>query len=275
MNGSWLRGWFVLLLALGVVAALIPADPGWAQGGGQNDDDDDDDGEDDGEDENETPFDEASIFFELNDTDGDLGIHALVDGDAWRELEIEDPRERRLLSIWLAGRLRQQGLTELFFESAEPSFDELSPEKFFKRFPEGDYEISGTTLRGEELESVVEVSHVMPGPPQGVTINGLPSAEDCDADPLPEVSSPIVVAWDPVTDSHPEIGTPGVAVEVERYEFVIEGEDLEVSAELSSEVTEFEIPEDLVEPGDEVKFEIIVREENGNQTAVESCFIVE
>ena len=29
--------------------------------------------------EDEIPFDEASIFFELNDTDGDLGIHALIE----------------------------------------------------------------------------------------------------------------------------------------------------------------------------------------------------
>ena len=50
-------------------------------------------------DDDEIPFDEASIFFELNNTDGDLGIHALIDGDAWKKLEIEDPRGRRLLKI--------------------------------------------------------------------------------------------------------------------------------------------------------------------------------
>ena len=56
---------------------------------------------------------------------------------------------------------------------------------------------------------------------------------------------------------------------------MLEGEDLELSVILTPDVTEFEVPEDLVEPGDEVKYEIIVREENGNQTAVESCFVVE
>ena len=43
---------------------------------------------------NEIPFADASIFFELNDTDGDLGIHALIDGEGWKRLEIEDPSER-------------------------------------------------------------------------------------------------------------------------------------------------------------------------------------
>ncbi len=143
----------------------------------------------------ETPFDEASIFFELNDTDGDLGIHALVDGDAWRLLSIRDPNEVKLLNILVTGKLRRQGLTELFFESAEPPFDELPPEQFFGRFPEGEYEIEGLTLDGEELESTVELSHVMPAPPV-VRVSGRASAENCDAVPLPVVPEP----------AHPALG---------------------------------------------------------------------
>ena len=34
----------------------------------------------------EIPFDEADVFAELNDTDGDLGFHALIDGEAWDRL---------------------------------------------------------------------------------------------------------------------------------------------------------------------------------------------
>ncbi|MCP4874615.1 MAG: hypothetical protein GY896_03945 [Gammaproteobacteria bacterium] len=33
------------------------------------------------DDNNEVPFDEARLFLELNDTDGDLGIHGKIDGD--------------------------------------------------------------------------------------------------------------------------------------------------------------------------------------------------
>ena len=102
----------------------------------------------------EIEFDEARLYFELNDTDGDLGIHGLWDGDAWKSIEIEGPDERELLNIWVRGRLRQQGLTEMFFESAEPRFDELSPARFFRRFPEGTYEIEGMTLDGKELVTV-------------------------------------------------------------------------------------------------------------------------
>ena len=37
----------------------------------------------------------ASCFFELNDTDGDLGIHGKIAGDEWKRLKIEDPHARK------------------------------------------------------------------------------------------------------------------------------------------------------------------------------------
>src|SRR5688500_2722152 len=73
------------------------------------------------------PFSEAELFFELNDTDGDLGIHASIDGEPWTNLEIEAPGDRKLLDIISRGSLRRQGMTQLFFESAEPGFDDLDP----------------------------------------------------------------------------------------------------------------------------------------------------
>jgi hypothetical protein len=232
------------------------------------------------EDEAEEPFEEAHIFFELNHTDGDLGIHSLVDGEAWKTLEIEMPNGRRILDIEVEGRLRQQGLTEIFFESDEPSFDELDPEEFFRRFPEGEYEIEGKTLEGGELESAVEVTHLMPGPPQNVQVSGIPAAENCDAEELPVVGAgrPVVISWDPVTHSHPDLGRTGEEIEVVKYQVVVEREEPELlvlSVDLPPTVTEFEVPSGFIALGEEFKFEILVREESGNQTAVESCFVVE
>ena len=52
----------------------------------------------------ELPFDEAQLYFELNHTDGDLGFHGLIDGDAWKSLEIEDrPSETLLMNVWIRG----------------------------------------------------------------------------------------------------------------------------------------------------------------------------
>ncbi len=222
----------------------------------------------------ETPFAEADLFFELNDTDGDLGIHALIDGEPWTRLEIDDPNGNQMLGVSLSGRLARQGLTELFFESAEPPFDELPPEQFFRRFPQGRYEIEGLTLGGAELESTDRLSHVMPAPPENVELSGTPAAEDCDAVPLPTIAEPVLITWDAVTESHPEIGRSG-AIHVDRYQVVVEKEGAVLSVELPPDVTEFEVPPALTESGDEVKFEILVREASGNQTAIESCFIVE
>jgi hypothetical protein len=227
----------------------------------------------------EEPFEVADLLFELNHTDGDLGLHAMIDGDEWRRLELEDPRERLMLDLRVSGRLRKQGLTEIFFESAEPSFDELSPEAFFERFPEGEYEVSGTTLDGTELESTDMLSHVMPAPPGNITISGATAAENCDAEPLPAVdgNEPVLISWAPVTQSHPEIGESG-PIEVVKYQLVVEREEptlLIFSADLPPDVTQLEIPAGFIDLAEEFKFEIVVREATGNQTVVESCFEVE
>ena len=223
-------------------------------------------------------FDIAEVFFELNHTDGDLGIHGQIDGDEWKRLSIDGPgkQNRSLLNIAVQGRLKQQGLTELFFESAEPGFDELSPEEFFERFPEGTYEVKGVTLDGEKMESEVEISHVMPAPAGNIRISGVAAAANCDVVPLPEVSPPIVIDWDPVTSSHPDVGTDG-DVEIASYELVLEFEDggLEMSVQLPPSVTAMEIPSTFIGLADSFKFEILARDENGNRTAVESCFEID
>jgi hypothetical protein len=83
--------------------------------------------------------------------------------------------------------------------------------------------------------------------------------------------------------SHPSVGTPGVPVKVKQYEVVgeIEREGrtpelLVFSVILPPWVTRFEFPEDFTRLAtDEVKFEIVTKLANGNQTAVESCFEIE
>jgi len=229
------------------------------------------------DDDNEIPFDEAELYFELNDTDGDLGIHSLIDGEPWKRLIIEDPFERKMLNIFVQGRLRRQGLTEIFFESAEPTFDELDPKRFFRRFPEGFYEIEGKTLENQEMESVAYLTHYLPAPPANITLNGVQAAEDCDADPLPEVQGPVEISWDAVELSHSELGITDEPIEVVQYEVVVEDEErgLVFSVEVPPDVTSVELPAFFTEQGEEFKLEILVREVTHNQTAVETCFIVD
>lgn len=235
----------------------------------------------------EQEFEEAEIFFELNNTDGDLGIHGKVDGGPWTRVTIEDAYERRLMGVISIGSLWWQEVTELFFESAEPTFDELSPERFFRRFPEGTYEIEGWSREIGALESETEVTHALPAPPVP-TVGGEEIAEVCDEeDPdydATETSAPVVIAWDEVTMSHPDLGTmPPVEVEIVNYELVVETEiDMDgeefvavMSVILPPEQRSMTIPEEFTDLNDEFKYEVLAREESFNQTAVESCFVLD
>ena len=221
-------------------------------------------------------FPEAELFFELNDSAGDLGIHASIDGPPWNKLTITDPNKHLILNIRPKGRLARQGLTQLFIESAEPSFDELAPEKFFRRFPEGPYIVRAPTLDGGQLRSTVRLSHVMAARPGNIVVNGVP-AVDCDAAPFPTVSAPVIVDWDPVTTSHPEIGKPG-PVEIVRYQFFVEQPGVtgfKVSVDLPPSETQFEIPAAILALSTDFKYEVIARTASGNNTAVEACFTLE
>ena len=100
----------------------------------------------------------------------------------------------------------------------------------------------------------------------------MPAAEDCDAAVLPEVSGPVLIDWDPVTKSHPEIGKRG-RVRISRYQFFVEKGAFKLSVDLPPTVTEFEIPPSITAGGGVFKFEVIARTSTGNNTAIESCFV--
>lgn len=244
-------------------------------------------------------FDDGEIFFELNNTDGDLGIHSLIDGDAWKKLKIINPEEVKMLDVKVKSNLKDQGLTEFFFESAEPTFDDLLPVDFFDRFEAGDYTIRGTTLEGEELENVTEVTHTMPAPPSGITLNAVPDglpdgepimSERCDDEDeenfapteVPAPDGTVTISWAPVTTSHPDIGTPGVDLtdKIVNYQVVVEAFgvdfDSEFSVILPPDVTSMTVPAEFIALAEELfKYEILAREESFNQTAIESCFVLE
>ena len=252
----------------------------------------------------ELELDEAYLYFDLNDTDGDLGIHGKADGDAWKRMKIEGPegeRERKILDIRARSGLRRQGLTELFFESAEPTFDELDPDVFFNRFPEGVYEWEGKTLDHEEIEGEVFLSQIIPAAPvvamvgnqtenPGFEIEINDEGEEelvkaCWAlEPGDYVGGSVTIDWDEVTQSHFDkwsngaiplpgeekipLGNSGAIGDIAYYEFVAEIDDTEFksTAVIPPDVTEWTIPAEIIalaEDG-EVKFEIIVRVETGD-----------
>ena len=215
------------------------------------------------------------LYFEVNNTDGDIGFHGLIDGEGWTHLEVDNPLGREIMDLKLDGGLKAQTLTELFFESSEPTFDVLDPVAFFQRFIEGEYEVEAETSDGPDLSSTATVTHLLPAPVSNVTVNGLQLPEDTDNCLSREAMLPFTISWDPVTLSHPVLGRTGEPVEVENYEVVMEGEgdnEFTITHLLPADVNSIPISEIPADSGDLIKLEVLVSEESGNQVAVESCF---
>ena len=223
-------------------------------------------------------YEKSEIFLELNHSDGELGLKAEVEGDGWRRLSIDGPGKGRLLEIQIDGRMKAQGLSELSIETTEPSFDDMPAKEFLARFPEGDYGFLGSTLDGNKITGTGTLSHVMPAAPGNLKVSGQGFPKDCDDDLIPVATKPVMITWQPVTTSHPDVGKAG-AVKVDTYEVILERHvptNQELKIQLSPGATSYQVPASFIagNTGDPYKFEIAVAAENGNQTTIESCFKV-
>jgi hypothetical protein len=191
------------------------------------------------------PFADAQVFFELNSTDNDLGLQLFLDtDDGWKRVRVLDPSRQDMLEFETAGRLSHLGLTELRFESSEPS-----PEEVLSLFPAGEYRFRGRTVDGEQLASNATLSHDFNTPPTMSPSNG-------------ETVDPknTVVEWN----------APGA----EQVEVIIEQDDREdvLDITLSGSVRRLRVPAQFLVPGLEYKIEILSIGENGNRVITESTF---
>ncbi len=133
---------------------------------------------------------ETAIRIEINDTDGDAGIQIFLDGEGWDSMTVTDPDGNTILDISAVGSVGIQGITELFFESAEPSFEEQPLEELLELFPEGIYRFAGTTTEGDALKGKARLTHALPDGPVLVS-----PGEDDEVDP-----DNTVIEWEPVAD---------------------------------------------------------------------------
>jgi len=215
-------------------------------------------GDDDDKPRKIIPFSDARIRIEVNATDQDSGLHVLLDAEGWKWVKIYDPRGRLVFHVLGGGGVRKTGLTELFFESAEPGFDELPLDEFLARFPAGEYRFVGRTLGGEILFSKATLTHALPNGPVLLS-----PAEDSVQDP-----NNTVVRWEPVADP------PGSRIT--RYEVIVTDESFVpkrvLSAVLPATATSMTIPSSFMLPGSEYKYEVLAIEESGNQTLTEAAF---
>ena len=249
---------FLAICAAFLVAAAAPNC--WAK--------DDDDGD-------EQPFKDAEFFIEYNSTAGDTGVQVFLDDDNWRRITISDPRDKTLFMVKGKSILGRQGLTELFFESVEPELADLPIVKFLKRFPEGDYEFEGIRNDGIELESEVEFTHVIPCGPEVKPEEGKVLAP----------GSTIVISWEEVeevvdpakTDAAGETvctdpGNLDQELEIDSYQVIVENSDVDIIVNLTSDDRELTVPPELLENDTLYIFEVLAKEESGNQTITEGFF---
>jgi hypothetical protein len=204
----------------------------------------------------EVPFSIARIYIEFNQTANDLGYHVTLDGEDWKTLEIENPNEVLIFNVRGFSAYRQLGMTELFFEGAEPNLDDFPLDDLLALFPEGEYEFSGLTVDNVELESVATLSHAIPNGPGNVRA-------------ILGTGNKLVIKWDAVT-THPE-GFPERPISIAGYQVIVKPFQVTVPANVRS-VT---VPPEFVAtlPRGLNLFEVLAIDVSGNQSITESSFV--
>lgn len=202
----------------------------------------------------EVPLKIARIYWEYNASANDLGVHVFLDGEDWRTLKILNPDGDVLFRVEGRGPYADLGLTELFFEGAEPSLDDVPLADLLAQFPEGTYEFEGRTVEGDEIEGEAFFSHAIPAGP-------VVSADVGPGDAL-------VIRWSDVTA--PPAGFPGATIDIAGYQVIVGSFQVTLPA-TANQVT---VPPEFVASlgSGEHAFEVLAIEEGGNQTLTEGTF---
>ncbi len=210
------------------------------------------------------PFSKTKIIIEVNATDGDAGIQISLDGTGWKKLEVFDPNGQKIVNVQGTGSVGNQGITELFFESAEPSFKDQTLDELFARFPEGNYTFVGLTVDGKKLNGTAKLTHSIPAGPGIVS-----PAEGAKLDP----NMPAVIDWEPVTAPFPDTDS---AVTIVGYQVIVERvkpQPLRVfSVDLPATTTQVTVSPEFLESNADYNFEVLAIEAGGNQTISQSSF---
>ena len=189
-------------------------------------------------DEDELTLATLKFFIEFNETDEDIGVQAVLGGEPYKRLSAYGPNGRRILDLRPRRSLKMQGLSDFFFESAEPSLDEFSLNEFLDRFPAGEYEFETVTIDGIEQDGETMLTHVIPA---GPVITSPEEGEVVDPDNT-------VITWEPVTMTT-EFNPPQEPVTIVGYQVIVTREDpLRVySVDVSAETTSVTVPPEFLD----------------------------
>jgi hypothetical protein len=201
-------------------------------------------------------FEEARIYIEYNASANDLGFHVALDGEDWKTLKILDPRGRSIFEVTGKAAYKDLGMTELFFEGAEPNLADVPLDELLARFPEGTYRFIGRTVDGANLVSAANLSYAVPaGPEVSSTLDG----------------DTLVIGWSPVT-TFPE-GFPDRPIDVTGYQVIVGSFQLT----LPGTATGVTVPKEFVAAlaAGSQPFEVLAIDARGNQTITEGSFVKE
>jgi hypothetical protein len=198
----------------------------------------------------------AKIYFEYNSSANDLGVHVSLDGEDWKQLRIVNPKGRMIFTVEGKRAYKTLGMTELFFEGAEPSLDDVPLEDLLALFPEGGYVFSGKTVDEGAVTGTGILSHAIPAGPGGVAAVLGPGDS-------------LVISWDAVTGPPP--GFPDEPIDIVAYQVIVGSFQVTVPGTTTSVTVS---PEFVASLGSgEQAFEVLAIDATGNQTITEGSFV--
>jgi len=194
----------------------------------------------------------TKIYFEFNSSANDLGVHVFLDGEDWKTLRIVNPEGTTIFEVEGTGAYANLGLTELFFEGAEPNLADVPLEELLDLFPEGKYRFRGKTVDGDDIVGTGTLSHAIPAGPSNVSAVLGPG-------------NSLVIEWDKVTG--PPVGFPDKPIQIVGYQVIVGAFQVTVPATKTSVTVSPEFVESLG-PGPHA-FEVLAIEASGNQSITE------
>lgn len=231
-------------------------------------------------------------FVETNATAGDVGFHYLLDGGAWKTAQMFDPDGDRILDVRGTEDFAEQGMTELFMESAEPPCfaapgedpsEVVTVAQFIQRFEKGVYVVRGRNTAGEAIAIKGRLTHKLPAAPKtaiafgedGVTISW---AVGNDLGPcavpagIPNPATVKVVRWEVAVEPNADALDGGVLPPGVPF--------AKLNMQLLGSESSLLVPASFIEGYlavgvDEFKGEVGAREVGGNQTFTEFEFSIE
>ena len=206
---------------------------------------------------------DARLKFEINATDRDGGVQLFLDAEQWRRMTLFDTQGREILTTTTNGVMAEQGGTELFLESAEPTFDDLSLEQLLARWPAGRYDVRGTGLGGETYVGTARLTHDLPAGPELLS----PTEGAGPQDP-----AATLLRWSRVE--------PRLLNDIIVYQVLVVEPDTGIRAlpkvtldvMMPPTADRFAIPPGFLQPRTEYEWEVLAIEQGGNQTLSSSVF---